>query len=101
MFLRLDSGRIKQGAVNVGKNTGFIIEQRTVGGWDQVQIPNAVAERFARFILKAVYSKLSKEARDKRKPLPPGDLVGALHDEISKPPRKARGGKAGKAKARG
>lgn len=52
MFLRLAGGRIKQGAVNVGKNTGFIIEQKNVGGWDQVQIPNAVAKRWARFILK-------------------------------------------------
>lgn len=57
MFLRLDSGRIKQGAVDVGKNTGFIIERRTVDGWDQVQIPNAVAVRWAKFIVKRLGRK--------------------------------------------
>lgn len=57
MFLRLDSGRIKQGAVNVGRNTGFIIERKTVGGWDQVQIPNAVAVRWAKFIVKSLDRK--------------------------------------------
>lgn len=43
-----------------------------------------------------VHSQLSKEARDKRKPPPPADLVGALHDDIGKPPVKARGVKAAK-----
>lgn len=52
MFLRLDSGKIKRGAVNVGPGTGFIIERKTVDGWDQVQIPNAVALRWAKFIVK-------------------------------------------------
>lgn len=54
MFLRLDSGTIKRGAVNVGPDTGFIIERRTSDGWDQVQIPNAMARKWARFITKAL-----------------------------------------------
>lgn len=57
MFLRLDSGSIKRGAVNIGPNTGFIIERKTVDGWDQVQIPNAVAVRWAKFIMKSLGRK--------------------------------------------
>lgn len=57
MFLRLNSGRIRQGAVNVGKNTGFIIERKTEDGWDQIQIPNTVAKRLARFIMKRLGQK--------------------------------------------
>ena len=51
MFLRLDSGSIKRGAVNIGPDTGFIIERKTVDGWDQVQIPNAIALQWAKFIM--------------------------------------------------
>jgi hypothetical protein len=61
MFLRLDSGNIKRGAVNIGPDTGFIIERKTVDGWDQVQIPNAVAIRWAKFILS--HSKQSKSRK--------------------------------------
>lgn len=57
MYLRLAGGRIRQGAVDVGKNTGFIVEQKTAWGWDQVQIPNAAARRWARFILKRLGRK--------------------------------------------
>lgn len=60
MFLRLAGGRIRQAAVDVGKNTGFIIEQKTVDGWDQVQIPNSVAKRWSRFILKRLGRKGSR-----------------------------------------
>lgn len=57
MFLRLDSGRIKRGAVNVGPDTGFIIERKTEDGWDQMQIPNAVALRWAKFIMSRIGRK--------------------------------------------
>jgi hypothetical protein len=57
MFLKLDGGKIRQGAVNIGKRTGFIIEQKTADGWDRVQIPNAVAKRFASFITKSLRRK--------------------------------------------
>ena len=41
------------------------------------------------------YSKLSKKAREARKPQPPESLMGALHDDVEiKRPRKARAVKA-------
>jgi len=45
-----------------------------------------------------VYSNLSAEERKKRRPPPPEDLMGALHDDISKPPTKCRAVKAARAK---
>lgn len=63
MFLRLDSGSIKRGAVNVGPDTGFIIERKTVDGWDQVQIPNAVALRWAKFIISYIGRKPKSRRR--------------------------------------
>lgn len=55
MFLTLNGGRIRRSAVvGVGRDTGFVIEQKTGDGWDRVQIPNAAAKRFARFILKSL-----------------------------------------------
>lgn len=62
MFLRLDSGSIERGAVDIGPDTGFIIERRTVDGWDQVQIPNAIAIRWATYILS--HSKRRKSRKN-------------------------------------
>jgi DNA-binding transcriptional regulator YiaG len=49
-----------------------------------------------------VYSELSAEARAMRRPLPPENLVGALHDDIvGKKPLKARAARAARAKRKG
>lgn len=52
MNLKLDGGRIRKAADDAREKPDFVVEQRNGEGWDRIEIPNAVAVKMARFIIK-------------------------------------------------